>query len=248
MKRYLGLKLVLILCLQATGLQAATSEQALAKPGRLEADVARDERSQPAAILTLLNLQAGDRVVDIFAGGGYYSELMATLVGEDGEVLLHNNEAYRNFVGKALEERFSGREPGNITRHDREVADLDLGENSLDAAIIIMSYHDLYHSAKDWPAIDSADFLGQVYRALKPGGRFLIVDHVAEPGSGKSAAQDLHRIDIEFASRDITANGFELIGGSEVLRNPEDDYSKMVFDPAVRGNTDRFVLLFVKPE
>ncbi len=232
-----------------SSLATATSvEEAMNKPGRLEADIARDGRSHPEATLPLLKLQAGDRVADIFAGGGYYSELIATVVGDDGEVLLLNNAAYRNFVGKALTQRTEGRDMGSVTIYDREAEDLDLGENSLDAALIIMSYHDLYHvdEKNGWRAIDPADFLGQIHKALKPGGRLLIVDHYAAAGTGSASAQDLHRIDVEFAKRDISSYGFSLAGSSDVLRNPDDDYSIMVFDPAVRGKTDRFILVFEK--
>ena len=222
---------------------------ALARPGRLPADLERDARSRPDAVLPLLQLQPGDRVADIWAGGGYYSELIASVVGEQGEVLLVNNAAYAAFAAEALAERQSGRDPGSITVHTREAEDLELGENALDAALIVMSYHDLYHvdEANGWRAIDPAHFLDQIFRALKPGGRFLVVDHHAQPGSGKSSAQDLHRIDVAFARADIAAHGFVLVEESDVLRNPADDYSVMVFDPRVRGKTDRFVLVFKKP-
>jgi predicted methyltransferase len=81
---------------------------------------------------------------------------------------------------------------------------------------------------------------------LKPGGRFLIVDHYAAPGSGSASAQDLHRIDVEFAEADIISHGFRLAGSSDALRNPDDDYAVIVFDKAVRGKTDRFILVFEK--
>ncbi len=228
---------------------AATVEQALKQPGRLQKDLERDARSRPEAVIPLLQLKEGDVVADIWAGGGYYSELLGRVVGESGRVLLINNAAYEHFAAKGLAERFDGRELPAVKIHQREAEDLDLGENQLDAAIIVMSYHDIYHVDEKggWRAIDAADFLGQIYTALKPGGRFLIVDHVAQPGSGKRDAQDLHRIDLEFAREDITSRGFELVGSSDALRNPSDDYTKMVFDPAVRGKTDRFILVFTKP-
>jgi predicted methyltransferase len=232
-----------------TGAVAADPvSDAINKPGRLAADLERDARSRPEIILPLLALEPGDRVADIWAGGGYYSELLASVVGETGEVLLVNNRAYNAFAADALARRQAGRDLGSVTIHTREAEDLDLGENDLDAAIIIMSYHDLYHvdEANGWRPIDAADFLGQIHRALKPGGRFLIVDHYAAPGSGNSAAQELHRIDVEFAKADIGSRGFRLVAESDVLRNPDDDYSLSAFDPKVRGKTDRFVLVFEK--
>ena len=220
----------------------------LAKPGRLPADVARDARSRPDVTLPMLNLQAGDRVADIFAGGGYYSELLGAVVGDSGEVLLINNAAYAKFAGQAIAARTRGRDIGPVTIQMREAADLDLGQNTLDAALIIMTYHDLYRvdEAAGWPKIDADDFLSQIATALKPGGRFLIVDHYAEAGSGSSVAQNLHRIDLEFAKRDIEEHGFRLVGESDVLRNPDDVHSVTVFDQSVRGKTDRFILVFEK--
>jgi predicted methyltransferase len=240
----------LIAAVSSTLVQAGSIEDAINKSGRLEPDVARDARSRPDVTLALLGLEPGDRVADIWAGGGYYSELIASVVGDDGEVLLLNNAAYKQFAGKALTARTEGRDIGSVTMYDREAEDLGLGESSLDAALIIMSYHDLYHvdEKSGWRAIDADDFLGQVYRGLKPGGRFLIVDHYAEPGSGSASAQDLHRIDVEFTKTDLANHGFRLAGGSDALRNPDDDYSVLVFSPEVRGKTDRFILVFEKPD
>ena len=227
--------------------QAATVEEALAQPGRLAADLERDKRDRPEVVIPLLALSPGDRVADIFGGAGYYSEIIATMVGPEGDVLLHNNQAYLNFVATGLEARFDGRDVSGVTRHDREVADLDLGENKLDAALIIMSYHDLYFGEEGWPAIDRADFMGQIIRALKPGGRFLIVDHQAVEGAGASVAQRLHRIEDSQARRDIEALGLVYAGGIGELRNPADDHTLNVFDAAIRGKTDRFVQVYEKP-
>jgi predicted methyltransferase len=234
-----------VLTIQA---QAETVPEALANPTRLASDLVRDKRSQPEAILELLDIKAGDRVADIFAGGGYYSEIIGQVVTPGGEVLLHNNQAYISFVGEALTKRFDGRDLSGVQRHDREIDNLDLGEGSLDAAMIIMSYHDLYHTMDGWPAIDKADFMGQIVRALKPGGRFLIVDHNAAVGTGKDSAQVLHRIEESFARQDVESYGLKYARSSDALRNSADDYTAVVFAPGVRGKTDRFVLVFEKPK
>lgn len=227
--------------------QAATLEEALAAPDRLPQDLERDQRDQPGAIIPLLAVGPGDRVADIFGGAGYYSELLGRLVGPDGEVLLHNNQAYRNYAAKGLTARFDSRSVANVVRHDREPDDLDLGEGTLDAAFIILSYHDLYYGEEGWPMIDRPAFMGQIVRALKSGGRFLIVDHQAAAGAGSTVTQRLHRIEASTARRDIEASGLVYQGGSEVLRNAADDHSLSVFDPAIRGRTDRFVQVYVKP-
>ncbi len=229
--------------------QPTSIQSVLAGPDRLSRDLERDATSRPDVIVPLLGLRAGDRVADIFGGGGYYSEILAGVVGENGEVLLHNNGAYNQFAAKALNERFEGRSLPNVTRHNAEVDDLQLGSATLDAAMIIMSYHDLYYVDEEggWPAIDADAFLAQIHDALVPGGRFLIVDHVAAAGTGTTAAQTLHRIDPAFARKDIEGHGFRLMQASDALHNPADDHTLNVFDPAIRFSTDRFVHVYVKP-
>lgn len=126
---------------------------------------------------------------------------------------------------------------------------MTLGENVLDGALIVMSYHDLYvdDPAQGWPLPDAAQFIEQIVTALKPGAALLIVDHAATDGSGKDAAQELHRIDESFAIADFKSHGLEYAGAIDILRNPDDDHGANVFDPAIRGNTDRFVHLYRKP-
>lgn len=249
----------LFICLVASGAGAdsqqsiddarvASISAAINHPGRSDADRERDQRSKPQDILALLQLRPGQTVIDVFAAGGYYSQLLAYLVGPDGKVLLHNNKAYKDYAGKALTERFAASDLPQVEIYDREVEDLGLAPASIDAAMMVMSYHDLYFvdEKQGWPAIDSRQFLKQLSTALKPGGKLLIVDHAALAGSGKSAAQNLHRIDEEFAKQDLASHGFKLVADSKALRNARDDRSRMVFDEAIRGRTDRFVLLFEK--
>jgi len=235
------------LSLLALPVAAGSVEDALNKPGRLASDQERDARSRPDQVIPLLALEEGDRVADVFGGSGYYAELLASVVGESGEVILQNNDAYAQFVGKALTERFDGRDPGNITRLMSEAGDLKLG-TGLDAAMIVMSYHDLFYDDAEngWPQIDDVDFIGQIRAALKPGGRFLIVDHAAPAGTAAAATKSLHRIDEAYVIKRLSSQGFRLVGSSEALRNPEDNHSTLVFDPGIRGKTDRFVLVFEK--
>ena len=100
---------------------------------------------------------------------------------------------------------------------------------------------------KDWPRINTARLLKEIYTGLKPGGVLAVIDHRALAGSGYDACNKLHRIDPEIVKREITAAGFILEGSSDILANPDDDHTKIVFDPAIRGKTDQFVLRFRKP-
>jgi predicted methyltransferase len=221
---------------------------AIANPNRTDADRERDARDKPEATLALLNLQPGQSVVDLFAGGGYYSELMAGVVGEQGMVILHNNDGYAKWVEKYIQERYIDNTVPPITVLRSEVADLQLLPATFDVAVMVMSYHDLYYynPERGFDATDVAGFFAQVRTALKPGGRLLLIDHSAPEGSGKTLTQEIHRIDEAFAREDVESYGFNLIATSDVLRHPEDPRTAMVFAKDIRGKTDRFVMLFQK--
>jgi len=127
---------------------------------------------------------------------------------------------------------------------------LGLTANSLDGALIVMSYHDLFYDDAEggWPKIDNVAFVDQIVAALKPGGRFLIVDHSAKADSGVSDSKALHRIEEQYALAELKARGLQWVGAIDVLRNKADDRTKSVFDPAIKGRTDRFVHVYQKPE
>jgi predicted methyltransferase len=221
-------------------------ENALLDPGRSDADVQRDGRDHPLDVLEFFGARPGLVVLDLFAGGGYYSELLGRVVGDGGKVYLHNNAAYLGFAGKALEERIAGARLGsNVVRLDAEVGSLGIAPGSVDLVLIVMTYHDLYFKGDDW-SVEPAAFFAEVRAMLRPGGVMAIVDHSALTGTGKDAAQELHRIEEAFARQDIESRGFRFDGALEVLRNAADDRTVSVFDPAIRGNTDRFVHRYVR--
>lgn len=220
----------------------------LANPIRTQEARDRDPRSKPEVILSLLDLKPGYHVIDLFGGSGYYTDLMSALVGKDGEVILHNSPPFHTFVEERVKPRYIDSTIPGIRYLKSEVDDLQLVPESLDAALIVMAYHDLYYynPGIGFGEIDVPLFFSQVHAALKPNGKLLIVDHAAVQGTGKEAAQHLHRIDEEFAVQDIESHGFRLAERNDALRNPEDNRKKMVFDAEFRGKTDRFILLFEK--
>jgi predicted methyltransferase len=252
------MRLLLACCFLIAGLSACVSapvatssdiQGVLANPARSAADRERDARDKPAQTYALARFKRGDIVADILGGGGYNSEILSGIVGPQGQVLLVNNTGYEAFGKKALEERLGNDRLPNV-RHIVGPSDaLGMGEDVLDGAVIVMSYHDLYwvDEQEGWPKIDAGRFLDQVVRALKPGGVLLVVDHSAKEGTGSSAAQTLHRIDEQFAIADFRAHGLVWEAAMPMLRNPDDDRSKPVFDPSIRGRTDRFVHLYRKP-
>lgn len=241
------LALVLLLVAPISWAAADVYQEAIANKDRSAKDRERDARDLPNEVMAFAGFKPGMKVADILGGGGYYSELISYVVGPQGEVLLVNNVPYSEFAKDDLKERFTEGRLANVKRSVVESCTLELGQGKLDAALIVMSYHDLYYfDPSGWPRINAGQFLDQIQRALKPGGIFLIVDHAAKDGTGSSAAQDLHRIEEAFARKDITSHGFKYEGSFDKLRNPNDDRGVLVFNPAVRGKTDRFVHLYRK--
>jgi predicted methyltransferase len=185
-------------------------------------------------------------VADLWAGGGYTTELLARTVGPSGKVYSQNGPFPPAF--KKGEEAWKARlkEPGlsNVVElqkpfdHPDDV--LPVPPESLDAVIIDMNYHDMVGRGYDRAKINAA-----VFKALKPGGVYGVVDNSAAPGSGARDANTLHRIDEAFETNEIKQADFKLVAVSAVLRNPKDDRTWFVMKH--RGEQDRFVLKFIKP-
>jgi predicted methyltransferase len=234
-----------LVCVWPAAAHADAIDDALQNPQRREEDLDRDPRSKPKEVLSFFGVKPGMTVVDLFAGSGYYTEIIARVVGPRGKVYLHNNAEYLNFVGKDVEQRLAGGRLPNVQRLDAEIGELGMEDASVDMVIMVMTYHDIYYTADSW-SIDPISFFGEVRAMMKPGGILGIVDHSAQPGTGNHVVQTLHRIDEKFAVDDIVSRGFEFKGALDVLRNPADDRTVNVFEPAVRGKTDQFVLKFTK--
>jgi predicted methyltransferase len=251
------LALSLVLALPASGSGAdlpeaskAAIEAAIASPDRLKSDLEQDERRKPAQVLEFVGVTPGMHVIDVFSAGGYYTELLARTVGAKGQVIAYNNPPYASFAAKGIAERYAGDRLANVKQVTCTIEALDLIPASLDRAIFIMSYHDLYWRPDDgsWPATDPLLLLGKLYAALKPGGEVVVQDHVANPGGEPDkVVADLHRIDPALVKGDFEKAGFVFDGESRLFANPEDDHSKLVFDESIRGKTDRFLFRFRKP-
>lgn len=225
-------------------------EAAAAHPDRPPEDLQRDAGRKGAQVLEFLGIGPGDRVLELFAGGGYYTELLSRVVGDQGHVVAHVNTPMVNFGGDEYANRHSGNRLPNVEVLLAENNALELGENEFDAATIVLNYHDLYWSSEQygWDKIDVGPFLDEIRDALKPGGTLGVVDHVAAAGSPPDSGNTLHRIDPAYVIMELEGAGFVLDSESDLLRNPDDDHTLGVFDPSIRGNTDRFVLRFIKPE
>lgn len=232
-----------------TGSSEGAIETAMANARRSDADRKRDLTSKPAAVLGFFGVTRGMRVLDLLSGGGYYSEVLSHAVGPEGGVVAHSNDIYEEYSGKEIAERYRDDRLPNVERLVSNPPDLKLGNEAFDMVLMAMVYHDVYYvsvSDPKHPKIDRDLFFEEIHRCLKPGGILAVVDHSAVVGTGEAAAQDLHRIDEAFARRDIEAAGFVFDAESNLLRNPDDDRTMLVFDERIRRKTDRFVYRFKK--
>jgi predicted methyltransferase len=203
---------------------------AVADSGRPQADVARDADRKPAETLTFYGLKPGDLVFEFVAGGGYFTEILSRVVGPTGHVV-----ATRVEPARIADDRLP-----NVTA----VGDNDWGlaSDSVDLAFTALNYHDVINLK-----VDRGPLLANIYKILKPGGTFAVVDHSAEAGWGARDVGTLHRVDEQLVVSEVKAAGFELVGTSDLLRNSADKRTLAVFDPSIRGKTDCFVLKFRKP-
>lgn len=225
---------------------------AIADAQRSPDDLARDQHSKPFAVANFIAVQPGWRVLDLFAGDGYYSEVFARAVGANGEVVLHNSHATKVSPGR-LKHRLgaisyqTGKSQHwpNIRVVEADLTDLTLANNQFDLVLLAKVYHDAYYQANGWQ-LHAEPLFNLIHRLLKPGGILAVIDHHAEPESGASHAQTLHRIEDQFAIQDISQRGFTLLAQSDMLLNAQDNLQRSVFHPSVRGRTSRFLLTFRK--
>jgi predicted methyltransferase len=207
---------------------------------RTEEQKARDAARKPAEILTIAGLQEGDHIADISSFGQYFTAIMAEAVGSNGRIDMYDMPYMEEFGAVEGGNAFAASH-ANSTYTVVDYNEIELGTD-LDAVYIVLYYHDLRPLM-----VDTAAFNAKVLAALKPGGKYLIVDHKAEDGSGWRDAGTIHRIGKEVILEEVSAAGFELVTDSDVLANPEDDRTAMVFSPGTRGSTDQVVYVFQKP-
>jgi predicted methyltransferase len=217
---------------------------AVADPHRPAADRARDAERKPAACVAFAGVHRGETIAELFPGTGYFTRIFSRVVGPKGHVYEYQPKPRK--PGTPVPVKAIAADPHyyhNITVITWPVGKLPVPQ-PVDLVWTSQNYHDLHNI----PGLNVADFDRAVYKALKPGGIYLVLDHVAPAGSGFSDTHTLHRIDPEAAKKEIMSAGFEFVGESDVLRNPNDSHTKIVFDPSIRGHTDQFIYKFRKPE
>ncbi len=229
--------------LASTGAALAHSADAVADKHRPAEDTARDAARHPAEMLDFAHVGHGSKVVDFIPGHGYFTRLFAVAVKPGGSVvaMLPAAAAGHDPAGAAMVTALgSDAAYGDVTVVS---AMTDPAVASADVFWTAQNYHDLHNA----PAGTVAGLNKAVFAALRPGGYYVIIDHVALPGSGDTATKTLHRIDPAVVKAEVTAAGFVFDGESKVLANPADSHTALVFDPSIRGKTDQFAYRFKKP-
>ncbi|HVA80051.1 MAG TPA: hypothetical protein VNF29_03920 [Candidatus Binataceae bacterium] len=212
-------------------------------PDRPAADKALDTARKPEQMLAFFGIKPGMRVADIWAAGGWTTELLSQVVGPEGKVYSQNGPIPAKFKKAADAWHARIQRLKNVVEVDKPFDAPDLlpvRPGTLDAVIVNLNYHDMVGLQMDRAKINQ-----QIFTALKPGAVYGIVDHSAQNGSGDRDAATLHRIDENFVIKEVEQAGFKLAAASSALRHPEDDRTWFIFKK--RGQTDRFMLKFVKP-
>jgi len=209
-------------------------------------DKALDAGRHPGEMLSFFGITQGMRVAELAAGGGYTAELLARTVGPKGKVWGHNSKfLLERFAEKPWSERLKKPAMKGVVRVDRDFDEpLPADAKELDAVFMVLFYHDTV-----WLKTDRAKMNANIFKALKPGGIFALIDHSGRPGTGVSEGESLHRIDEETVKQEVLAAGFKLDGEAQFLRNPNDtrDWNDSPRAAAEkRGTSDRFVLRFKK--
>jgi predicted methyltransferase len=231
-------------------LTQAQLQTAVTAPGRAADRIALDEVRRPAEVLRFLGLRRGDRVLDYFTGSGYYADIMARAVGPQGLVVGWNGAAFmRNERTRTALDEIHGRNPNTLFYGTPQTA-IAFPSESFDFVLLHLVYHDAYWESAQYgvPRIDPNTVVQAIWHATRPGGTVGVIDHIANPGGDtRAVVEALHRIDPATVRADFERAGFVLEAQSEMLRNPEDDHSRNVFDQTIRGRTDRFMMRFRRP-
>ncbi len=221
--------------------------RAINDPARA-ADRKDDARRQMAAVMTFTGVKPGDKVLELVPGSGYWTRVFSQIVGPKGHVYTVWPEQMMKFSAKSFakwQDLVKTPHYANVSLLKEPAAKLTVPQK-VDVVFTAQNYHD-YHDPFMGP-VDMKKFDREVYDALKPGGVFVVIDHIAPAGSGTSDTNTLHRIDPAVVRKEVESAGFVFDGSSDALLNPNDPLDIKVFDPSIRGHTSQFIYRFRKPK
>jgi predicted methyltransferase len=217
---------------------------ALAAAPRTEEDRGRDAARMTAETLAFARVEPGDHVIDMIIGGGFFTRAFAASVGPEGRVTAWQPDEFIAFQASYGEAVLAADALDGVDGLTSPIA-APVWPSGVDLIFTAQNYHDLHLS--HFPDDTARRVNAAAFAALKPGGHYVVIDHHAAAGSGLSAANTLHRIDVEQVKREVTAAGFVLEAESDLLLRPADPLTANVFDGSIRGNTSQFMLRFRKP-
>ena len=208
------------------------------------------DQSKLSELTRFARIDAGSTVIDVYPGDGDWTRLFSDIVGPEGRVYSFVPGEVAHFKNDPLgrmqtlsKER--GRE--NVEAVSADLVAMPAAMQPADVLWLHLFYHDLHTALIQARGATAAQFNRAVYERLKPGGSYVIIDHAAALGAGTSDAASLHRIEPASVHKEVEAAGFVLDGESTMLANKDDPHSIKVFDPSIKGKTDRFAFRFVKP-
>ena len=248
--RKLGIALALLLAAAPVAVTAQLPlAQAVALKSRTADNVKLDPLRKPAEVLQFFGLKPGMRVLDLFGANRYWAEIIAPAVGPQGSVVVWQPTQFINDKRKAEFFDFAQGQ-GNAALIATPFEAPQIGANAYDFAIMNLDYHDVYWENPKMKIVrmDPDQWLRILYAAMKPGAVVGIIDHVAAPNADtRATVEKYHRIDPAVVKADFERAGFVLEASSDLLRNPADTHHTNVFDPKIKGHTDRFMFKFRKP-
>jgi predicted methyltransferase len=232
-------------CQTMTAPPTATSPwivSAVADPARPAADTVRDADRKPAEMIAFGEVHPGEKIGELIPGGGYMTRILSKAVGPTGHVYLFNGPPRAAGQPQGFQPVLD--DTANYANTSFIQTDFTTipAPEPLDMVWTSQNYHDMHNPGRN---LDINKANQAVKAALKPGGIYIVLDHQSAKGVDFDAA--LHRINMQKVKDEVLAAGFEFVAESFVLDNPNDDGTKMVFDPSIRGKTDQFILKFRKP-
>ena len=230
---------------KTTAVAAAVANSAV----RTADNVKLDESRKPAEVLAFLGLKPGMQVLDPFGLNKYWAEITAPAVGAKGHVTVWEPDQFLKPEDRASFEAFAAKQK-NVSLINSPFEAPNFPARSYDFALINLDYHDVYWESEKYgiKRMEPDAWLKTLYAAMKPGAVVGVIDHAAAAGSDpRTSVEKMHRIDPAVVKADFARAGFKLEGTSDLLANAADDHSLLVFDPKIRGKTDRFIMKFRKP-
>jgi len=208
------------------------------------------DQAKLSELIRFARVDAGATVIDVYPGEGDWTRLFSAVVGPEGRVYSFVPAEVAHFKNDPVGlMRTLAKEPGreNVEAVSADLVAMPEATPPADVLWLHLFYHDLHTPLIQSRGATAADFNRAVYERLKPGGSYVVIDHAAAAGSGTSDTQTLHRIDSATVRQEVEAAGFVLDAQSTILANKDDSHRIKVFDPSIKGETDRFVYRFVRP-